>query len=419
VLEIPYGSNLADVITEPEKLGGTPDLYEFIGWANNLGDFVETVSGNITVYAQFVVNDGYAKWYTLSAADITHVTDDVNKKLELKECKNTENSAVRVPKTIEVGSSYYTIDKVGGFKGYKKLEALELPDTVTAITDSGYSNSFAYGAFYECSSLAHIALPDNLISIGNYAFVGCSKLEEITIPATVNSLGDGLFAKCFALNKIEFSGENRKYGMKADCLVSYNEETGRPDKVLHGLPSCKSIPEDSTALGPYCFYAHGIDYMELPNSVTKIGSNAFYGCTKLTEVKLSENITTIEGSAFSNCTSLRTANLPARLETIGVYAFSKCALSEITIPSSVVSISQNAFGEITVASAVTFNGRTLLENTSQTAKPIHADAFKGATNITFNLPWSEEEHTAKFGSQSDWGWGAKNASFNFNYSVEE
>ena len=85
------------------------------------------------------------------------------------------------------------------------------------------------------------------------------------------------------------------------------------------------------------------------------------------------------------------------------------------IPSTVTSLGDHAFGSMSSLKTVTFRGRTLIDTTS--TAPIHSLAFAGSAIENIYVPWSEEEHNAKFGSTGT-TWGATKAKLNFNY-VEE
>lgn len=66
-------------------------------------------------------------------------------------------------------------------------------------------------AFYDCTSLARLVLPEGLVSIERYAFKGCSRLEEITLPASLVSIGAYAFFGCVGLRTIRFLGTEEQW----------------------------------------------------------------------------------------------------------------------------------------------------------------------------------------------------------------
>lgn len=141
--------------------------------------------------------------------------------------------------------------------GYcENLEKLTLPNHITEI---------GYRMLYRCSSLKNIVIPDQVTTVGDYAFQGCSSLEKITIPKRVTSLGDYAFAGCFSLAAIE-------------------------------------IGENVTKLGKYSFRGcTSLTHIVLPHSVTSIGNDAFSDCTHLASIDLGNSVTTIGNNAFRGC----------------------------------------------------------------------------------------------------------------------
>ena len=124
---------------------------------------------------------------------------------------------------------------------------------------------------------------------------------------------------------------------------------GSPDQDSDGndiLPS----DDDMTVIKDNPF----IVGIKLPNSLTSIGDNAFYGCGSLTSVVIPSSVTSIGAYAFAYCDSLTSVDIPAGVETIGIQAFRDCRdLTSVDIPSTVTSIRDAAFSGCTSLASVT------------------------------------------------------------------
>lgn len=128
------------------------------------------------------------------------------------------------------------------------------------------------------------------------------------------------------------------------------------------------IPEGTTEIPANAYKGKNIRSITIPNSVIRIGSNAFEGCTKLMSVTIQNGVVTIEDGAFAGCTTLSSVNIGNRVESIGDNAFANCKfLTSIKLPNSISTIGRNAFGgcvnlnEITIGSSVTSLGYGVFE----------------------------------------------------------
>jgi len=97
----------------------------------------------------------------------------------------------------------------------------------------------------------------------------------------------------------------------------------------------------------------------LPNSITEIGSYAFYYCTYLTNIKLPSNLTYIGLKSFQHCFMLSSITIPSKVTKIDSQAFEKCrALTTITIPKNVSEIGMGVFRDCTNLAEVYFKSTT-------------------------------------------------------------
>jgi predicted lipoprotein with Yx(FWY)xxD motif len=189
------------------------------------------------------------------------------------------------------------------------------------------------------TSLVSVTMPSSVTSIGSYAFGGCTGLTSAVIPAGVTSIGNSAFANCSSLPSVTIPSSVMSIGDYA-----FNGCTG-----LTSL----TIPEGVTRIAQWTFAGcTSLVSVTIPNGVTSIGDYAFNGCTSLTTVTIPNSVLSIGPASFSGCSSLARISLPQGVTNIGYWAFEGTALTEITIPESVIWLGSEAFFRAPIASAV-------------------------------------------------------------------
>ena len=87
-----------------------------------------------------------------------------------------------------------------------------IPSTVTYKGTTYSVTSIGNSAFYDCSSLTSVTIPESVTSIGESAFLECTSLTSITIPDSMTSIGWYAFSECSALTSITFEGTIEQWG---------------------------------------------------------------------------------------------------------------------------------------------------------------------------------------------------------------
>lgn len=195
--------------------------------------------------------------------------------------------------------------------------------------------SIGKNAFYICTSLHTVYLPNTINCIGSGAFAGCSSLYNVNIPNGVTIIDYSTFSDCSALKNIIIPESVTEIKSGYTCAA------------FSGCTSLESIkiPNTITSIGRYTFQGcTSLNKIILSNAITIIGEYTFDGCSKLSSITIPENVTEIETGAFSGCSSLETIVIPNNVTYIWYYAFDNCTLlKKIVLGSAIKTINYHAF----------------------------------------------------------------------------
>lgn len=175
------------------------------------------------------------------------------------------------------------------FKDLTKLESVTLPD-------SGLKK-IGEAAFYGCTALKDIYIPDGIYTIWEYTFKNCTSLEEVRLPKTLVKLDQGAFEGCSAM-----------------------------------------------------------PYLLIPGTTEIIGSWSFKGCTGLLEVDMHwADATEIREGAFKNCSALNWIYLPENIQVLGDSSFYGIGATQFVVPATVTEIRDWCFARASLEQ-ITFEG---------------------------------------------------------------
>jgi hypothetical protein len=212
--------------------------------------------------------------------------------------------------------------------------------------------------------------------IGGEAFDYQTDLTSVTIPAGVTNIGAGAFEGCTSLTNIIVDTNNSAYSSVNGVL--FNQSRSALIQYAGGLGGGYTIPNTVTRIGDDAFAAcYGLSSVTVPGSVTAIGTAAFAYCKYMTNATMANGVASIGNFAFYGCASLPTVTLPGTVTNLGQYIFQNSSrltnvtigngvtniggyafygcngLTNVAIPASVTAIGQDAFAWCSALSTVT------------------------------------------------------------------
>ena len=234
---------------------------------------------------------------------------------------------VVIPATVTYNGITYPVTSIEALAFYRctELTSIDIPNSVTEIGQEAFANcpgltsivvesgNPRFDSRNNCNAIIETTdntliagckntiIPNSVTKIGNFAFERCGSLTSIVIPNSVTSIGHYAFYCCDSLTSVDIPNSVIEigYGVFESCfgLTSIVVESGNPR--YDSRNNCNAIIETA-----YNTLIYGCKNTMIPNSVTTIDDYAFYDCDGLTSIVIPNSVTEIGFGAFESCTGL-------------------------------------------------------------------------------------------------------------------
>ena len=320
-----------------------------------------------------------------------NITDATNKTVAVtykgdyfSSYSNEYTGKVVIPESVKYNGNTYSVTSIGDYAFYycTGLTSIEIPNSVTSIGDD---------AFNGCSSLTSIEIPNSVTSIGEEVFSGCSGLTSVVIGNSVTSIGYAAFYECSKLKTvINYSSLIIEKGSSSHGYVGYYAEN-----VINGTIEGNFVFNIIDGVNTLVEYLGNDTEIVLPDNYKNesyvIGAEAFKNKTSITSVVISNGVTSIGDNAFYGCDAIE--KLVLNCSIVGDWFKGNATIKEVVVGNNVASISTSAFKGCTSFTAVTFDAESVKDffkdNTVITditftnrVKAIESKAFVGMSNLT-------------------------------------
>ena len=365
----------------------------------SVGEYVFNSCDNLTISCEaWWKPDGWNSYWNNSYRPVKWRCNDWN---------IDENGLLTV-KTNIIYDSYYD------YPWYEQnygITGVTFTEGVTSIGQSAFYDANGWGRY---SNIETVTIPSTVTEIGEYAFYNCDALQSVTIPAGVENVGDYAFYECNQLVVRTYNDVKYPNSWSSQWCENYRITFDINNWSLNDaglLTVRKNYSYNSSGDYPWYPINDRVTGIEFAGNVTQIGSNEFYNCFRVVSVDVPDEITSIGSNAFYGVKNVNyygpagtitdkwgalarngyadgdflyadatktnlvgyfgnggSVTIPSTVTTISSNAFYECeGLTSVTIPASVQAIGDNAFYNCSALTTVDLNQATGLKTIGNSA----------------------------------------------------
>lgn len=310
--------------------------------------------------------------------------------------------------SLVVGKSFAISFKVDGISYVANAD--------TAII-KGYSEIPENGELTLASTVSYGGKDYRVTTIQGSAFLSCTDIKKLIVPANIKYIQSGAFENCVNMSKLVLAEGEERLDAESDAFKNCGIEEatiGRnlkvsifarnailakvvfgsnikniPDNAFYGCSNLSSVDLSNVeSIGNGAFSSTKLEKVEIPAQLSYLGTSVFSDCTSLKSVSIKANIKSIPNYSFSRCSSLSSIEYPATVTLIGEKAFSSCGFTSFKMNENVAEIQNEAFcycenleniewGNISLIGYNAFEGCGFKElSLPNSLRSIYRDAFR-------------------------------------------
>ena len=264
---------------------------------------------------------------------------------------------------LVVGKSFAISFKVDGISYVANAD--------TAII-KGYSEIPENGELTLASTVSYGGKDYRVTTVQGSAFLSCTDIKKLIVPANIKYIQSGAFENCVNMNKLVLAEGEERLDAESDAFKNCGIEEatiGRnlkvsifarnailakvvfgsnikniPDNAFYGCSNLSSVDLSNVeSIGNGAFSSTKLEKVEIPAQLSYLGTSVFSDCTSLKSVSIKANIKSIPNYSFSRCSSLSSIEYPATVTLIGEKAFSGCGFTTFKMNENVAEIQNEAF----------------------------------------------------------------------------
>lgn len=350
--------------------------------------------------------------------------------------RTTTLTSLTIPATVEYSGKKFSVTTIGS-EAFREsdITAISLPSTLKVIEPL---------AFYSCTELEEIDIPEGVLKVGHHAFAFCWGLKKVSLPSTLRIIENPAFYDIPGLQTVivgmptpldiapevfycwdrtleEHYNSNATLYVPAGTKAAYRTAEGwdQFSVIFEGEPVETVINDITYSCVPGEGFADIIAAdadalsdkdVTIPGSITvggktyrvrKICDDAFESIS-MNSLTIQPGVEEIGSDAFYYCYNIQKLVIPEGVKTIGRGAFRFCFdLKEISLPSTLVSIGDNAFYDCALTSVVSkrVNPSAINPNVFQVRNTVNGETVVEFTDATLFVP---EGTKAKYKTTAGW-----------------